>query len=237
MKNNEDIHIVFATDNNYALHCAAAMSSVLLHTSAENKIVFHILDGGISAENKAKMQILPQTCLFEIRFYDMSKYDFSQFPLNREWISVATYYRLFLPDLLSDEINKVLYLDCDTICVTDIAEIYHTDIRNYYASAAEDIDGFTHIKRLNLPLENKYFNAGVMLFNLKKLRQLNFTELSLTYYKENEHKITMQDQDILNGVLNGHIKEIPLRWNINPVWQSYDNGHHYYSYSDRYSCL
>lgn len=215
LKKGETIHIVLAADNNYAQHCAAAMSSVILHSATENKICFHILDGGITAENKEKMQILPRTCQSEVLFYDMSTYDFSRFPLNRSWISIASYYRLVLPDLLPQNIKKCIYLDCDTICLRDISFLYNTDISSYYGAVVEDISSRDNIRRLGLPENNNYFNAGVILFNLQSMRKTKFVENCLEYFTQHEDVITMQDQDILNGVMNGKVKYLPLCWNIN----------------------
>lgn len=231
MKNNQNIHIVLATDDNYAQHCAAVISSILLH-SKNSHFDFHILDGGISEISKKKIKNIIKEKMNHIQFYNMSEYDFSRFPLNRKWISEVTYYRLILPDLLPNNVEKALYLDCDVICVEDISKLYNEDISDYYAAAAEDIASREHTERLHLPPENNYFNAGVMLFNLAKLRTIPFMEKVITFCKENEHLITMQDQDLLNGVLNGRIKKVALRWNINPVWQSFKNGNHFYIYSD-----
>ncbi len=211
----QTIDIVFATDNKYVQHCSAAIASILLNSDNSSYFRFHILDGGIKSLNKAKLLELRYIRDFSIEFYDMRKYDFSQFPLNRQYISVATYYRLLLLDLLPFDIEKVIYLDCDVILEKDIKELWNYDISDYLAGVVEDEGSISQQRRLNLPCENNYFNAGVLLLNIKALRNFDFKKKCIRYFEENEGIITLQDQDILNGVMNGKCKFLPLCWNTN----------------------
>ncbi len=213
--NKEKIEIVFATDNNYIQHMAAAMVSILLNSDNSSDFRFHILDGGIEEANRGKIEKLKELRGFEIIYYDMKKFDFSKFPLNRDYISVATYYRLLLLDILPNDVEKVIYLDCDLIVEKDIKELWQYDVSSYMAGVIEDEGSISQIKRLKLPYENNYFNAGILLLNIKNLRTFDFKNECIDYFNENEKIITLQDQDILNGVLNGKCKFLPLCWNAN----------------------
>ena len=215
IKQTENIDIVFSSDDNYAQHCCAAIASILLNSSPCCYFRFYILDGGISQKNKEKLSSIKSIRDFSLQYIDMAKYDFSMFPMNRKYISVATYYRLLLLELLPEYVNKVIYLDCDIIVEQDIKILWDFDISNYLAGVVEDEGSISQIKRLELPLENNYFNAGVAVFNIEKLRTFNFKEKCINYYKENQERISLQDQDILNGVLNGSCRYLPLNWNTN----------------------
>ena len=225
----DKIDIVIAADDNYAQHCCVLITSILLNNS--NYFNFHILDGGISKKNKILIEELKQIKSFSINYYEMNKYNYSFLPLNRSWISISTYYRLFLTDILSDTIQKVLYLDCDIVVDGNILELWNEDINEFYAAVIEDESSINHAKRLGLKY---YFNAGVLLLNLKKLRESDFQNSWIEYFKINENIITMQDQDILNGVFNNNVKNLPLKWNANTkIFDKKDNPHnHYYSSKD-----
>ncbi len=225
-----NIHIVFATDNNYAQHCAVTIASILMNSDNSSYFNFYILDGGISLSNKKKIEYIKKYRMFSIQYFDMKKYDFSKFPLNRPWISVSTYYRLVLPQLLPKNIDKALYLDCDMVVERDIKELWNTDISEYSAAVVEDDCSKENIKRLNLSSKNKYFNAGMILFNLKSIRKRDFTNDCIEYFRKNENKILLQDQDILNGVLNGKCKYVSQAWNTNfPIYQGSDSEQHYFT--------
>lgn len=211
----ENIDIVFSSDDNYVQHCCAAIVSILLNSDASAYFRFYILDGGISKENKKKLLELKSIRDFSVQFIDMTKFDFSMFPMNRKYISIATYYRLLLLEILPEYVNKVIYLDCDIIVEQDIKILWDYDINDYLAGVVEDEGSISQLKRLELPSKNNYFNAGVVVFNIEKLKKFNFKEKCINYYNNNKDKISLQDQDILNGVLNGLCKYFPLNWNTN----------------------
>lgn len=209
------INVCFSSDNNYVQHLTTAMASILKNLKSDSIIRFYILDGGISECNKKNILELSALKDFECIFYDMSKFDFSRFPMNRSYISVATYYRLLILEILPKDIEKLIYLDCDIIVKDDLSKLYNIDISGYYAGVIEDEGSITQLKRLLLPLENNYFNAGVIVFNLKELRKIDFLQKCFEFYELNKNEITLQDQDILNGVFSGRCKFLPLRWNAN----------------------
>lgn len=222
------IEVVFAADDKYCRHCCAAIASILLNSDKSSCFRFHILDGGIKDKSKKKLLSLKKLRNFEINFYDMKKYDFSQFKHNRAYISEATYYRLYLLDLLPQEVEKVIYLDCDVIVEKDLKELWNNNISEYLAGVVEDEGSTQQQRRLALPSENSYFNAGVLVLNIKELRNFDFKNKCINYFRDNEEIITLQDQDILNGVLNGKCKFLPLCWNTNGrIYQGNDLEHRY----------
>lgn len=215
MNKINSINIVFACDNNYAQHLCVSMASILLNGKNDFYYKFFILDGGISEKNKNKIKSLNYIKNFSIKFYEMKDDNFSDFKLNRHHISIATYYRLMLFDLLDKDIKKIIYLDCDTIIKKDLSQLWEIDLEEYFALVIEDECGITQSERLGLPINYKYFNAGVLVFNVEKMKEFDFYNKCLTCYKNNKNIITLQDQDILNILLNNKCKFIPLNWNAN----------------------
>lgn len=207
------IDIVMASDDGYIQNSAATIASILLNCDASSRFRFHILDGGISTIKKNKLMKLKKLRDFEVKFYDMTKYDWSMFPDNRMHTTFATYYRLRIPEIMPKHIQKALYLDGDMIIEQDLRELWDIDISNYVLGAIEDEEGIESGTRLGLT--KKYFNAGVLLLNLNRLRKTNLLKNSVSYLEKNRERIVYQDQDILNGLFNTQYKEIPLKWNVN----------------------
>ncbi len=224
------IEIVLATDDNYLKYCAVCMFSILKNTTS--KIRFHIFDSGVS--EYAKQKILEYKKIFgcEISFYSMAKVKMPKFRLNREHITMPAYYRLYIPSLLSDTIEKAIYLDCDIVVNKDIKELWDYDIEKYYAGTIEDETSIENNERLNLLKSHIYFNSGVLLLNLKKLREINLPEECFKYYENNFEKIILNDQDLLNGVFNGKCLNLPLKFNINNQMLAGQDGSHNYSKED-----
>ena len=214
-ESSEKINLCFAFDDNYIRHAAAALASILLNSAQGNEFNIYVLDGDISGENKEKFKKLQNIRKFNLEYLKIDKEQFKGLPLNRPYISIAAYYRLLLPEILPDSVEKIIYLDCDTITERDIAQLWKEDISDKLAAVIEDEGSLCQINRLHLPVENSYFNSGILYFNIKKLREINFQSKWKHWYKDNEPVVTLQDQDILNGTLNGNCKYVSLIWNTN----------------------
>lgn len=100
-----------------------------------------------------------------------------------------TMFRLFAPEILT--VDKVLYLDADILCNRDISPLFDTDISAYELAAVQDHIGTYWMGR--------YFNAGVILFNLKACRQTQLCERSIDYLFS--HFLHMPDQTALNRLV------------------------------------
>lgn len=204
------IHIALATDNKYAVHCATTIASIL---SYNTDVFFHILHSGLSEENMIKIEetICKLDFFSEVQFIDVSHNNFEKFPMNRPHISMATYYRLILHEVLPT-LDKVLYLDCDLIVLDDLKELYDLNIDDYFVAAAKDETDNYHKHRLNV---RDYFNAGVSLLNLKALRRVPGSIIFHDALVNNLDKIECQDQDIMNIAFNYNVKLIPIAYNAN----------------------
>ena len=140
-----------------------------------------------------------------VTFVDM-KDCFKDLVMTHDFISYPTYFRLLVCDLLPDY-DKCIYLDIDTIVLEDLSLFYAQDIEDFYLAgvraAGYQFNAVHNIRRLGLPDVSDYINAGVLLMNLKKLRQDTMSKKFLDLIKEKYHD---QDQDILNVACYGKIK-------------------------------
>ncbi|MDR1195392.1 MAG: glycosyltransferase family 8 protein [Endomicrobium sp.] len=199
------INIAFGLDNNFAPHCAASMASILSNhkiLSDEDKIHFFFF-GNLDDDNKEKLLSLKEIQDFESDFIGIDCSEFSKLPL-RNGQQVAIYNVLLIPNLLPQQIKKVIVLDCDTIVNTDISQLWKIDIKSSLVAAVKD----------NYMGKRNYFNSGVMALNVPKLREFGFYEKWKEYVKYNVEKMTLHDQDILNPVLMSNIFYLPVNWNV-----------------------
>ena len=217
-----EINICLASDDNYAKFTGVHIKSVAEMASTNNLYNVYILDGGITEINKTKLLKL-ETELCKIHFVDMKAMvkDLNLESLHVSGhISLATYYRLFLPNIFTN-IDKILYVDCDTVFIKDPAEIYSIDLENYLLGAVRDIgllndrnrgkwDSKYFEKNIALNDFDDYFNAGVILYNLKAMREYdkNILEIMQSIKKPKFH-----DQCYLNKFAAGKVKYLPFIWN------------------------
>jgi lipopolysaccharide biosynthesis glycosyltransferase len=213
-----EIPVVLITDEVFAPYCATAMASVLRNAGDDTEISFHILTEGLSQIVKDKFSGLKYIKDCDINYNIINKEEFSDLPVYYH-IPLSSYYRLKLFSMFPNY-DKLIYLDSDSVVLENIKELFDIDIDNYYAGMVLDIvrkDGMRVdelIKKLQLPSDSKYFNAGLILVNLKKCREHSIGDKIIKWAKHNKEKLTWADQDTINVVMNGLIKELPDKYNI-----------------------
>jgi lipopolysaccharide biosynthesis glycosyltransferase len=207
------MNICIATDNNYSKYAGVLIASILYNN--KNDVNIFILDGGIDEDNKNKILALKSINDCEITFVPIDNSLFEEYKKikTHDYINVASYYPLRLASLLPN-IDKVIYLDCDMVVNSDMSELYNTDIQDYYSAGVLDTACQTHNKKPKLNEGSIYVNSGMILYNLSKIRQDNIEEKFLEYTKNHYEEIFIGDQQIINVVLQGHIKQVGDEWNV-----------------------
>lgn len=206
---NLEINICLACDDNYAKYAGVVIASILSNSPAEEILNFYILDGGITQENKEHINNLKRIKDCKINFIDIEESlfeDYKQVKTHR-YITLATYYRLKLPTLLPD-ISKVIYFDCDFVINSSLKELFNMDMQNYPIAGVQDI------KNKMVRLNPTYVNAGMLVFNIDKMKELDLENKFLEWTKNNIDCITCGDQEIINEVCKGQIKILPHYWNV-----------------------
>ena len=128
-------------------------------------------------------------------------------------ISIATYYRLLIGELLPQTCEKVMYLDCDMVIVGSLLPFWETEVSgdNIVAAIPELESETKHL--LGIKPDEEYFNAGVLLIDLKKWRNVDMGRQLTQYLDGNRDKIKYWDQDVLNAVLINKWKILGKEWN------------------------
>ena len=212
-----EYNLCYSLDNNYAEQFCVSAVSVLKNSLPDDNINFYILDGGLSDENKQKIELLKNIKSFNIEYFKINNADFAVCPMLKDkdshysdyHVTLPTYYRFKLPELLPQK-SKVLYLDCDVIIRSDLNKLYNTDLTDKAAGMILDVESKKEAARLHL---EHYFNAGVMLINLDFWRKHNVPQKFFDFAQTNKSIILWQDQDIINSVLNDDIKSVDKFWN------------------------
>lgn len=205
-----NIAVCLSSDNNYVQHLGAAISSVLKNKNKDEFINVYIIDGGIEAENIEKLKSFEQKYDCNIYFVKPVAEKLKNcITFRGDYISVAAYYRLFIPEIISKE-DRVIYLDCDTIVRKSLFEFYNMDFKNNLILGVEDVGANGGAKRLNI---DKYINSGVLLINAKQMREENTVQKIFDWIDKNKDKIECHDQDVVNTSCAGRIGYVEKIYN------------------------
>lgn len=228
----EPVSICFASDDNYAPYLKVAIYSLLCNRNRERSYDIIILHKRISREHQGEILGLADgKSGVSIRFVNVVEADRELQSDVGCYYAVETNYRLLLFSKLFQNYRRMLYLDCDIIVTGDVGELFDVDLEGKSAAGVEDV-GFrwlAYTKRA-IFLDNKpynvlnyctdvlgmkdpgsYVNAGVLLFDLEKCRQkVSFRDVVETLHSRN---FFYNDQDVLNILLEGNIKQVDCKWN------------------------
>lgn len=218
MKNR--ITAVYITDENYAMPTYISIFSMIKNKDEEDLLKIYLIGKGLSNQTKSRYNtLLCKDVSLEMIEVDRDKYFLlSKTCLFAQTIHVsdAALFKMDLPDLLADE-EKILYIDGDTLIQGSLKGLFETNIEKEYVAAVADqfdekINGnssFCH----RIGLERKhYFNSGVMLLNLKKMRADNISRRLLEYRSQGINYF--MDQDCLNAVLGERLVLLPCIYNF-----------------------
>ena len=222
MFDQNHLHIVLASDNNYAEFIAVVLVSLFVKNKEFSNITVHILSNVISQENQERLKTHIPKEKGEIYFYDISNLEKMLGIKVPDTIAVSAYARLFIPSILPADIDRILYVDCDTLICSSLKSLWTITINNNLIAGV--IDPLpNHIPKIKIGIEEDtpYFNSGVLLINLKLWREENLQQQFLTFlYRHNGH-VHHHDQGIINAVCDGRKRIIHPKFNVMSTFYSH----------------
>ena len=216
-----DVHVAFAVDGKFIDLVAVAITSIIAHSTAPQRLRFYVLydrrDNAVP-ERAARWSLSVPVEMVAID---------NPFPQATGRITTAALYRTLLPDALA--IDRVLYLDADIVVQRDIAELYATDLGGasvggvvdagmYLTMDREAARGYRDLRDYFLSMgfdatRKHYINSGMLLMDLDVLRRAHFTDDIVKAAIEFEGRLRTHDQCLINKVLFGRIALLDPRWN------------------------
>jgi len=222
------VTVVLSCDNSYVKYTSVLLESIFKNASSKYNYRIYVMHKDITKENmKILQEQASKSTNFRIEFIDIRRRmaNHNSLFVDRH-LSVETYYR-FLSLEVFPNLSKILYLDCDIIVENDIAKLFNTDICRFSLGAVRDIDIISLYPKENeadpevhsnidnnIHLEDykDYFQAGVLLFNLEKIRK-KFTGEDI-FAVAAQKKWKFQDQDVLNYLFKREVLYLDLKWNV-----------------------
>ena len=205
------------------------MVSIFEHTSSP--VVLHVFhDDTLTQDNRDKFIRTSEKYSQSVEFIDITKHktliDARLSEMCGKY-TIGTIFRMFMPDELP-ELDKVIYFDIDLMISLDIKELWDTDFEGKSIAGVHD-ESFVHVKPF--PFSERgalikftkcridaYINAGVVVMNLKKIReQGSFVETSIKWFERYGHLAFFPDQDALNSIFLDDIKYIDGKFNTHKL--------------------
>lgn len=211
------MNILLSSNKKYLFATKVCIGSILKHNS---NVSIYLLYSTLSDKDVSDIQSLFNTAeenhFFPI-WIDKRKFEGVFVSGN---ITEEAYYRLVVLDVIPSTEDRALYLDTDIIVRKPLLKMYNMNLGNMCIAACEDwgMNKKEEIKskvfkKLEFSDNDLYFNSGVLLFNLKKMREDFSTSYLLEFSKNNADMITYHDQDVLNYCCKGKIMPLDFMYN------------------------
>lgn len=210
------MNILVTLDSNYVAPLCTMLESMLLSDS-DCAFDVYVAHSSLSEHDFRKIR---KTCVpygARIISVKIPDYLFDGAPRCKR-ITKETYYRIFAPLYLPKELDRILYIDPDTLILNSVKGLYNINFGSACFAGAGHFDGIINQWnkfRLNMKHSKVYINAGVLMINLKELRK-DFSEQRIfDFIAENERSLFLADQDVINKFYDGRIISVdPFLFNL-----------------------
>lgn len=214
------VRVVIAADDGYARPLAVTARSVIANFANDRDLELYVIDIGISSEMRASIAASLQHPRTTINWVTGAEDILRGLP-TVGWFTTATYARVLIPDLLPGSVDRVIYLDSDTVVRRSVDTLFDTDLGGHLALAAPDQGapfvtsqyGLAHWFEAGRAPSDINFNAGVMLMDVEGWRRENVRESALEYVRSDRYWRNV-DQEAINAVAGHRFGPIDPHWNL-----------------------
>lgn len=209
--------ILLSADKNYIMPTGVVMKSVCVNNDV---VTFHVIidDGVLEGQKQQLRNVICKPECQKVEFYKVDSDFFDKFPslgTVKSYITRATYYRLFIADMLPESVTKIIYIDGDVIVRSSLKTLWETVCDKYALGGVTDMAEATHdFVRLGYDRQYGYFNAGVLLINVDYWREHHLKEKFLDLITNHPEQIVLHDQDVLNITLHDQKLCLPMKYNV-----------------------
>ncbi|WP_165156836.1 glycosyltransferase family 8 protein [Parabacteroides sp. ZJ-118] len=204
--------VAYSCNDGYILQTGISLISLFENNRSFNQIEVVLISKGISRENIVVIEKICERYNRTLRIVDFDQiaYDLKLTSTGRH---IATIYAKIFFSRLS-AIDKILYIDSDTIINGSVAEFYNTDLSDSYMGMVKTYTGEEAKNVLGMKPDASFFNDGVALVNVDYCRKNNLITKCLSVINSYDGNPPVLSEGVLNKVCEGHIKTVSPRFNM-----------------------
>lgn len=221
--NPEILNVAYHCTDNYIDITATSILSLFEHNKLFREVNVYIIENGFTNATRNKCTALADRYGRHIYFVpvgDISKLvGFELVQIKKKWL-LDSYSRLFLDKYLPESVDRVLYLDGDTLITDDLYELWRTDLKDNYCAAVRDCLSREYNRLFGLKDDTAYCNSGVILIDLKRWREHNIGLHIKEYVSMNNGYIFFMEQTAFNYVLQDKIAYLDAKYNVTTTMQA-----------------
>lgn len=216
------MNIVFTLNDAFVPQVATCMASIMDNTKPSAPVHFYLIHIDISQNNQKKLELFCQTLGCQVSFIELGDLaTYFDFTFDTNGWSPIVLARLIMDKLLPETVERLIYLDGDTLALGDISSLWNIDLGDKILGMAPE-PTVDKVRYTDLDLAPyPYHNAGVLLIDLKKWREQRIGYQVLSYYQSKEGNLFANDQDAINASLKEKIQTVSIAYNYFNIYDTY----------------
>lgn len=224
------IPICYTADEGYAMQVAVSMVS-MLENNIREEFDFYILADNYSADTRSRFRMIEDTYGCGIHIINIEEKlkalldtKLAEEPgIIRNGMVSFMFARLFVGSAIPESVNKLIYIDSDTIFLGRVRDLYEMELHEACIYAAvRDLWPEAYNDIIGLDQNDLYFQSGIMLINLRKWRSEECEDIIWNHINNMERYYALHDQDILNVCFQGRIQTLPVTFGMVYLLREYD---------------
>ena len=217
------LNVLYQFNEKYAPYAGISMVSLMENNKIIDEIVIYVMGENLTSHSQEKLVRQVQQYGRQIHFIDTEKLidQIRQLGIPKYRGSYATNMKMFIADYLEADIDRLLYIDSDTIICEDISPLISMNMDDKPIAMVLDSLGGRYKSAIGLNEDDYYFNGGIILYDVRKWRQDKCTERIQEHAKNTRARYVSPDQDILNVVLRNQIGILDISYNLQPIHTVY----------------
>lgn len=231
-------HVGFSSSEPYINYAAVVIASIVLNTDKSvsykekfSKMVslseegqeecyhFYILSDSVSQKTRDRLSALEErlNAVYPVKIH-LETVDDRIFADCPRWHgSYVTYYKVLAADYLPQDAKRLIFLDADTLVVSDIRELFCYDLKGKGIGGVAESKSYVLKNRtgkepFDFAKVSTYFNAGVLLFDTEYWRVNGMKQKALDFLKD--YEVICAEQDALSAVFGGNAELLPYKYNM-----------------------
>ncbi len=217
------MNILVTFDENYAAPFKTMLKSLAINNTSEDLVVYLLYsEADIKLDTLedlirycASYGVIFKPCIIDNEI-------FAKYKVNKHYSS-AMYYRLLATEFLPGDVDRIIYLDPDILVINSLSPLWKLKLpeNKFFAAASHTETLGDNINMIRLNTETEYFNTGVLLMDLEKIRtNITFAKL-VREIQDVDNFLILPDQDIFNVLFSDNTYSIPDEvWNYDARYYS-----------------
>ncbi|MBR3307486.1 MAG: glycosyltransferase family 8 protein [Lachnospiraceae bacterium] len=219
------LDVLYAADDNYAPFLGVSLMSLLENNRDIEEIRIYAVLDNVSEKNRGRLEKTVESFGRDLRITDAKDFNrlMEELGVPKYRGSYATHYRKFFHLIIDEDVERLLYIDSDTIVDGSLKELLSLDMGDACVGVVLDVLGTKYKKLLGFGDDETYFNAGVTLIDVNNWKKNDCTNAMMEHIRKVRAKYCNPDQDLFNVVLRGKTMVLPPEYNYMPIHEAYSD--------------